>query len=1055
MKHIKYILSTILFVIGFAHSVYAQKGVFPTQISGTVYESTTGKPLSGAQVTIPGVASVITDDNGNFTLKKSIKGAYLVVYAPGFSSKQVAVQPNKELKIWLIDDSFNGKYDDVASPFKMINAEKTTYSLSTHENRDDYKMGAATIEAVLQTNANGLNTISRNGAPGAGGNMFLNGFNSLNASTQPLIVVDGVIYDNQAIYSQITGNTISPLSDIDVKDIDNITVLKDGASIYGSKGANGAILINTIQAKGAATRINFYSYAGVNFEPSTKYKMMDAWSYRTYLNDMLSSKGLSVNEIQALPYFNTEKPVVENWGVSGNKDYYRYNQSTNWQDQVFNSSLNQNYHLNIQGGNDDALYAISVGYLGHGGTVDQTSLSRYTTRVNTRIKMTDWFRFNANMSFVYSERKLAYEGLNRNFNPVYAGLLKAPFTAPYVYNVLGEQTPNLEGADIFNISNPDAIINKGSSLNNRFRFFGSMNGLFTLSEYLEASILVGLTTDKVTEQIFMPQAGIYHTPLPSAEVTNESKQLRNHLLQLNTDARLTYKRNFDNMHDLTLHLGSRIQTSNSELDWGQAYNTSSDEMKTLGDGLNTLAQIGGSLGSWNSISNYFNAEYGYINRYFLSINAALDGSSRFGKDADGISLFNNKFGLFPSVNAAWLISSESFMKNIESINVLKLRAGYSITGNDDIGNYSSKYYYIPQGLLDAYGLVRGNIPNSKLKWETNKKVSVGIDASFLKDRLNMSIDLYNSTTEDLINIKNIDRTSGLGIVVMNDGSLQNNGIDFNISGRILDLKNFNWDMGLNISKYKNTLLSMSSDETFTQIAGGIVRTKVGAPLGQFYGYKTNGIFTTQAEATTAGLKIENTDHSIVPFAAGDVKFVDLVPDGVIDSKDMTVIGDPNPDFFGSFSNRFQWKSFSLSSLFSFSVGGSVYNALRANLESLSNTDNQTIAAINRWKMDGQVTNTPKATWGDPMGNARFSDRWIEDGSFMRLKSITLAYDLPLNTDFIRSAQVYITGNNLLTLTKYLGYDPEFSTSQSPLGYGIDSGVSAQPRTILVGVKIGL
>lgn len=1055
MKQIKYIISTIIFVIGFAHSANAQKGVFPAKITGTVYESATGKPLSGAQVSIPGITSAITDDNGNFTLNKSIKGAYLVVNAPGFASKQVAVFENKNIKVWLLDDSFKSTYDDIASPFEMVNSEKNTYAISTHENRDDYQLGATTVENVLQTNVNGLNTVSRTGAPGSGGNIFLNGFNSLNANTQPLIILDGVQYENQPIYSQITGNTISPLSDIDVKDIENITVMKDGASIYGSKGSNGVIIINTLQAKGAATRINFYAYAGVNFEPDTKYKMMDAWSYKNYLGDILTSKGLSVNEIQALPYINAEKPVVENWGVSGNKDYYKYNQSTNWQDEVFNNSINQNYHLNITGGNDNALYAISVGYLGHGGLVDKTSLSRYTTRVNTRIKMTDWFKLEANMSFVYSERNLAYEGLNKNFNPVYAGLVKAPFTSAYVYNVIGEKTPNLEGADIFNISNPDAIINKGSVTNNRFRFFGSMKAIATLSKYLDASLLVGLTTDKVSEGIFMPQAGIYHTALPNSPVTNESQQLRNHLLQLNTDARLTYKRNFNNLHDVTIHLGSRYQTSNSELDWGHAYNTSSDEMKTLGDGMNALAQIGGSLGNWITLSNYLNAEYGYLNRYFLSVNAALDGSSRFGKDADGISLFSNKYGLFPSINAAWLISSENFMKDQKKVNTLKLRAGYSITGNDDIGNYSSQYYYIPQGLLDAYGLVRGNIPNSKLKWETNKKVTVGLDASLLKDRLSMSIDLYNSKTEDLINIKNIASTSGLGVVIMNDGSLQNNGIDINISGRILDRNDFKWDLGVNLSKYKNTLLSMSTDESFTQIAGGIVRTKVGSPLGQFYGYKTDGVFSTQAEANAAGLKIQNTDHSIVPFAAGDVKFVDVVPDGIIDSKDMTVIGDPNPDFFGSFTNRLQWKNFSLNALFSFSVGGKVYNAMRANLESLSNTDNQTIAANYRWKVDGQVTNTPRATWGDPMGNARFSDRWIEDGSYLRFKSITLAYDLPLKSSFVSSAQIYITGNNLLTFTNYLGFDPEFSTSASAIGYGIDSGVTAQPRTILFGIKVGL
>ncbi|HEY6914233.1 MAG TPA: SusC/RagA family TonB-linked outer membrane protein [Paludibacter sp.] len=1056
MKQLKYILSTILFVIGFNLSLSAQKGIIATNISGTVYESATGKPLSGAKVSIPDVTSTTTGENGQFKLSKTIKGAYLVVYAPGYAPKRIPVLNAENIKVWLLDDSYKGKYEDIATPFEMINAANSTNAISTHENRDDYKLGATTVEQVLQGSVNGLNTVSKTGAPGAGSNMYLNGFNSLNANAQPLVIVDGIPYENQTIYSLITGNNVSALSDIDVKDIDNITVLKSGASIYGSKASNGAIIINTLSAKDAATRINFYAYSGVNLEPNTQYKMMDGWSYKNYLTDMLSNYGLSANAIQSYPFINSEKPMVENWGISGNKDYYRYNQSTNWQQEVFNSSINQNYHLNVTGGNDAALYAISFGYLGQGGSVDKTSFSRYTTRVNAKIKMTDWFKLNANMSFVYSERNLAYEGLNRNFNPVYAGLVKAPFESPYVYNVAGEKTPNLEEADIFGVSNPRAIIDNSLTESNRFRFFGNLNGIISFSKYLDASVLVGLTTDKASENVFMPQAGIYHTALPTSYVTNESQQLRNHLLQINADAHLTYKRTFNYIHDLSVHLGTRYQSSSSELDWGKAYNTSSDEMKTLGDGTSILAQMGGSLGNWNTISNYLNVDYGYQNRYFVSFNGALDGSSRFGKDAvDGISAFGNKFGLFPSVNAAWLVTAEDFMKNQQVFDVLKLRAGYSVTGNDDIGNYSARSYYTAQGFMGAYGLVRGNIPNTKLQWETNRKEVFGVDASFLKERLNASIDLFIGQTDNLIGIKKISTLSGIGMAIYNDGKLQNSGIDVNINGRILDSKNFKWDMGLNISKYKNMLLAMSEDETFNQIAGATIRTKIGAPIGQFYGYQTNGVFSTQAEATAAGLKIHNTDGTEMPFTAGDMKFVDRDGNHIINEADMTVIGDPNPDFVGSFTNRLQWKRFTLNALFGFSVGNSVYNALRANLESLSNLDNQTIAAIYRWRVDGQVTNTPKAVWGDPMHNSRFSDRWIEDGSYVRLKSITLAYDLPLKTGFINSAQIYVTGNNLLTFTKYLGYDPEFSTGVSPLYYGIDSGVSAQPRTILVGIKVGL
>lgn len=1055
MKKLKYIILTAIFLVTLNHCLNAQVQKGETAISGFVYESATGKPVSGAMVTIPNVISTITADDGSFKIQKSIKGAYLIVNAPGFADKQVRIFGDKPLKIYMLDESFKGKYEDVTLPTESENLRQTSVALSSHENRDDYSLATSNIETVLQGNMNGMNTLMRSGVPGAGANMFINGFNSINSNTQPLIVIDGVAYDNQPIYSMIGGNIVTPLSDLDIKDIDNITVLKDGASIYGSKAANGVVLIRTLRAKEMATRINFYSYAGLNLEPNTKYRMMDGWSYKSYLFDMLSSKGLSANEIQSLPYINSEVPVVEKWGVSGNPDYYRYNQSTDWQDEVFARSLNQNYHLNVTGGNDIALYAISFGYLNHGGMVDNTSFSRYSTRANAEIKMTDWFKLNANMSFIYTERNLSFEGNDRNFNPLLSGLVKAPFMSPYVYNVLGEKTPNLEDDDVFNISNPLAIINNALATNERFRFFGIMNGTISFSKYLQGNIIFGLTTDKVSERVFMPEDGVFHTSLPSAEITNESEQLRNQLMQVNAEASLSYRKSFSNMHDLKANAGFRFQSSSAQLDWGEAFNTSSDEMKTLGDGMNELAKIGGSIGNWRSVSNYFNAEYGYLKKYYLSVNAALDGSSRFGKKADGLKIGDNVFGFFPSVNGAWLVSSEDFMSGIKFMDFLKLRAGYSITGNDDIGNYTARKYYTSQEMLGAFGLVRGNIPNPSLKWETNKKTSAGFDASFMNERLNVSLDLYSSATSDLIRLENAGTNSGIGFAVMNDGKMSNKGIDLNLNGRLIDAKEFKWDMGLQISTYKNKIVSMSEDETLTEIEGGIVRTKVGEPVAQFYGYKTDGVFSTLEDASASGLKIVKVDGSEVPFTAGDMKFVDKDGNKIIDEKDMRVIGDPNPDFFGSVTSKLIWKRFTLNTLFTYSVGNDIYNSLRANLESMSGTDNQTLVAIYRWKHEGQKTDTPKAVWCDPMGNSRFSDRWIEDGSYLRLKSITLAYDIAMRNKFVNSAQVYVTGSNLLTFTKYLGYDPECSTGQSPLYLGIDEGFSAQPRTVSVGIRIGL
>ncbi len=1055
MNDIKLSIINLIILISISFTAVAQGDATTSKLKGKVYDLSTGKIISGVKVVIPEIASAISNDSGYYELNKTIKGAYVQVIAPGYAPKRIYVKGQSILNIYLLDESFKGSYEDILLPFENSQSVDYAGTVSTYENRQAYQTGFNTLEQLMSGRFSGLNVIQRSGTPGAGANMFLNGLNTVNINSQPLIVVDGVIYENHPVYSRISGSHVSALSDIDVKDIENITVLKDGTSMYGSKASNGVILINTLRAKNSATRINFHTYTGINLEPSTKYKMMDAFDYKYYLSEMKASSGMSVNEMNALPYLNTVKPEVENWGVSGNADYYRYNQSTNWQDEVFRNSFNQNYYLNVTGGNEKTLVAVSVGYLKQNGDVNNTSYDKYSTRLNADIDMTSWFKLNANISFIFSKRSLAFESLSRNYNPIIVSLIKSPFTAPYVYNVAGERAGNYENVDVFGISNP-AVLTNNSSFNDRFRFFGNLNGVITFSKYLTGDIIFGLTSDVVTkEQVFMPNYGVNHDLSASGAITNISEQLRNILGVINVDTRLNYNRTFQNSHHFSAHIGSRFQTGTNELDWGSAKNTSSDQMKTLGDGVNALAQVGGNLGSWKSVSNYINLNYSYQNKYLLMLNSSLDGSSRFGVEADGLKMFNHVFGFFPSINGAWVVSAEEFMRNFHSIDVLKLRAGYTVTGNDDIGNYAARSYFIPQGLLGAYGLISGTVPNPKLKWETMQRTNIGLDVSFLKERLNFSFDYYIAKTNDLVKQKKISSLTGFEYALVNDGSLSNNGFDFTVNSRLLDSRDFKVDLGVNVSSYANMLLSASTSEEFFIQNGGIVRSKTGHSVAQFYGYKTNGIFQTEADASTANLSIKGSDGSLTSFTAGDVRFVDMHEDGIIDSEDMTVIGDPNPELFGSVFTNIRWKQLSLNALFSYSYGNEVYNAVRANLESMSGFDNQTVSAIYRWKTEGITTSTPKIAYGDPMGNARFSDRWIEDGSYIRLRTLTLAYDFKVKSKIINSAQVYLTGNNLLTLSKYLGYDPEFSTSQSPLYAGIDNGVTPQQRTLLLGVKIGL
>jgi TonB-linked SusC/RagA family outer membrane protein len=1023
-------------------------------VRGRVLSSESGKPIPGVSVGIPDVATAITDDDGRFSLGEVMKGLVIQVSMSGFAYKEVVTGASGDLTIHLHDESFKTMYRQVEAPFGSKNFVEATYAITAISNRESYKKAALSPESLIQDEVAGVNTIIKSGAQGAGGNMYMRGFSSINAGTQPMILIDGVPYENAMVTpSLISGNNITPLTGIDVKDIENITVLKDATSLYGSKGANGVILIETAKSREQATKIDFHAYGGFSFTPTTQYAMMNAWEYRSYLTEMLMSSGISSEQVQSLPYINSEKPVVQPWGVEGNADFYRYRQETDWQKEIFQNGINQNYYLSIKGGDNIALYALSVGYLNHDGIIKNTDFSRYGTQFNSQINVLRMLKMSTNMSFSYGDRQLAYEGSASNFNPLYVSLVKAPFMSPFRYNEQGLQTPVYEQADVFGVSNPTALVDKSSSVENKtYRFFGNVGATLDLGKGFDLNATFGVTFDKSRENVFLAKNGLFHDPLPSSEVTNEIQGLVSRFLQYYLDAYVGYQREFEKVHSLTAHLGMRYQTNTTEGDWIKAYNSSSDDLQSLGNGNLDLASMSGALGGWKWMSFYFNGEYSYMKRYFIAYNMALDASSRFGKDADGIKLFGgNVFGAFPSVTAAWLVSSENFMRSLKMIDILKLRVGYSLSGNDDLGNYSARTTYTSQNLFGYYGLLRANIANSELKWEESAKLNAGLDISLLNERLSLSLDLYQTSITDLLTWKKGSEYYGIEQYAVNDGAMKNTGVDVGIGARVINAA-FKWDIGLNLSRYLNEVTQLSGGERTTTIAGANVLTKTGAPIGQFYGYKTNDVYATSAEAADAGLNIQRGDGALIPFQAGDVRFVNLNDaDNIINEKDMTVIGDPNPDLFGSIVNKLQWKRWTLNAVVTFSYGNDVYNALRANLEAMTGTENQTLAVNNRWSYEGHQTSMPKAVWGDPRGNARFSDRWIEDGSYVRLKTLSIAYDIPVRLNFIKGLQVYATGNNLLTFTKYLGYDPEFSAMQSPLYYGIDMGITPHPRAIMLGV----
>lgn len=1011
------------------------------QIVGFIKNAKTDKGISGINIAIKDFSAAITKEDGSFSINAPHLNALLIISGQDYQTKVFPLNNRKSgLEITLFEASYSPFYQTANLP----NTQQLQYTSPKASEVVDFKekqWGVPVNESVggfLQGRITGLNSVRKSGVPGAGAYLTLRGFNSLYATNKPLIVLDGMIYDDEDYGSGIIqNNTSSPLSMLDVKDIEDITVLKDGSSLYGTKGANGVIIITTTRPIDLSTKIDFTMYGGINEDPRS-LPVMNSSSYRIYLSQLLATRGDTQQEIASKPWMS------DNFNDGS---YYQYHNNTNWQNKVFKSSQNQSYFLKIRGGDNIAKYGISVGYLNSEGVVGNTNLQRYNTRLNAALNLSEKLSVDANLAFIYNNENQHDQGTAYKTSPMYLALTKSPFVAENAINQIGEVSPNLSDVDIFNVSNPSAITQNSIGVNKNYRFFGSLNLKYDINKSFKANLLVGLNYNKERENFFIPKLGVSDIILPTAIGTNRSGSEVQIYYSLYTDGFLSYTKNFNHKHNFDMRLGIRTQSNESESDLGLGFNSATDDFTTVGSGSNLLRIVGGALGEWNWINNYVNAEYNYLNKYYLSSNVSYDRSSRFGDDI--------KFNALGSISGAWLLSSEKFMNNNKGIDLLKLRASFGISGNDDIGNYTAQQLYISQNLLGMQGLVRGNIGNPDLKWESVQKLNIGTDFALFNERLNATFDVFTNKTTDMITYETLNTTSGFDYVVSNSGSMRTQGFDLSINTRILNTPDVKFDLGINVSKYKNEILSIPNNRIITQFGDATYLTKEGQDANLFFGYQANGIYSTTAEAKTLGLSRRMANGSLLPFSGGDVIFEDLNGDNIIDESDRRVIGNPNPDLIGSISTNFSYKRLSISGLFNFSLGNDLYNGVRQNLEKMSGYENQSIAINNRWVAEGQQTSIPKATWGDPLGNASFSSRWIEDGSYLRLKTVVISYDIELDSNYIKYMKIYASGNNLFTITDYLGFDPEFSATSSIFGQGADIGLIPQFMTIQLGLRLGL
>jgi TonB-linked SusC/RagA family outer membrane protein len=1039
------------------------KPVKTHSVSGIVRDASTKQPISAAQIkTLNGDASASTNEDGHFSLKTNSKEAVLIVDVYNYNTREIALQSKDSVIIELYKNTFSNYSKSVEGVDGNLSNLVSVSALKSIGNNN--RSTAVSVDEYIQGEAGAdVRVVSRSAASGMGASLFIRGLNSLNANAQPLFIIDGVIINNLYDVTSIhKGFFSNPLANIDVNDIESISVLKDGTSVYGSKAANGVVIVKTKRGNSTVTKINLNVITGITTSPRS-VPVMGNNDYKTYLTEILKTSGLTNNEVLQLPFLNDNPQRTT---------YKAYHNNTNWNDEVYQTGISKDYSISVNGGDEKALYYFTLGYMDNTGVIKKTDMQRYNMRLNGDVKLTDNISMAVNVGFSRIDRTMLDDGVDQYTSPTWLSLIKAPFLNPYNFTSQGTQTTDYTYADEFGIGNPVAVINKSintmkqNSFNITLKPSIKINSALTLTEQFDYSL------NKTNEDYYRPYlytAPIFIEGYGYSQNARLSQVMRN--VAIFSDTRLNFSKQFDSYNKLTAFLGTRYIENNFESDYAEGHNSGSNTTVNLLGSFKNL-KTDGVNNMTKSLSNYLNADYSYNNKYFVNAAISMDASSRFGnKTEGGIQLFGQSWGIFPSMNGAWLMSSESFMRNIKAINLFKLRAGYGMTGNDDIQDYLTKVYFSSVRFRDiANGTILSNMANPAIQWETTGRANVGFDMGLFNDRLNVSLDVYSAATNNLLVLKQMNAIAGLKSYWSNGGQLTNKGIEFSANAKLLALRNFNWELGVNVGHYINNITKLPADiysttalangGYTTQVFDGEILSAVGSAAGVFYGYKTQGVFATKEQAEQANLKIQNNDGSFSSFGAGDVIFEDVadkngVKDGIINDQDKQIIGNPNPDIYGTITNKFSYKNISLTALFTYSYGNDIYNYQRSKIEAGSNYNNQSLAMLNRWTSEGQQTLQPKAVVGDPMGNARFSDRWIEDGSYLRLKTLTAAYDIPIKSNFIEGINIWISANNVFTLTKYLGTDPEFSVNNSVFFQGVDAGLLPMSRSYFIGLRLNL
>ncbi|MBK0382259.1 TonB-dependent receptor [Pedobacter sp. SD-b] len=983
MKRILTIFIFLCMAISYGH---AQTNA---RISGVVKDEK-GLPLPGVTILIKNSQIGTTSNvNGEYSLNAP-KNSTLVFSFLGFSSQEINIGEKTTLNVTLKEDI--SKLDEVVViGYGSVKRKNLNYATSEVSAKSIEDRPITSLQQAIQGRAAGVTVIQPSGKPGAGLNLRVRGYGSLNGSNDPLYVVDGV--------QLLSNDGINP------NDIENITILKDASAtaIYGANGANGVVLITTKSGSANKTQISVESYYGFQ-NVTKKLDVLNAKQFATLINEERTNVGQApfITDVSNLPY------------------------NTNWQDEIYRRGAQQNYQLSATGGSEKYKYYLSGGWNAEDGTLAPASFGRYSIRFNQSANLYPKLKVGSNFAISRVNSVDVADNNRVNQAGVVLSALSTPPTIP-VQNADGTYPQNPYQA----LENPVAITRGADNTSFTNKILGNVYAEYQLPADLKIRSTFGVEANDNRSDSFIDP---FTTGNGRALKGFASAGSNNEVIWQNENI-LSYNHTFNKKHSLDAIGGVTFRKSNYTGTFLSGKNFANGSIKTV-NGASQKIDASSNNSGWAYLSYLARVIYTYNDKYTVTGSFRADGSSRFGP--------NQKYGYFPAASVGWLISEEDFLKNVSWLSSLKLRYGIGSNGNSTgIGDFSylARYgvgYNYPINGNTQPGSISTSIANNDLKWEVNTTNNLGLDISLFNNRISLSADAYYRKTTDALVNRPLPSQTGYGSITQNVGSLENKGLEFSLNTINYSHKNFTWQTDVEFSLNRNKVLNILGQSI---MAGGVgdngnsTITEEGQPISSFYGYISDG----------------------VDPATGNIKYRDLNKDNKITDADRTIIGNPNPKFQGGITNRFSAFGFDLSFLFQGVYGNDVYNASRIETEGMSGPKNASTAVLNRWTTPGQITDIPRAAFGDPNQNSlRNSTRFLEDGSFLKLRDLTFGYNLTSvlkKQSVLKSARIYISGRNLLTISNYKGYDPEVSREgANPFALGIDYGTYPQVRTLVFGLN---